>query len=108
MSKANKTDKKDIVSQIQIVLTSGKYVSGYKKVIKSIISGNTKCIIASNNIPYIMRKKLEYYCGLANKTPLKFLDGNMKDLSSAFALSYNTSVVSIIDQGEADLVNKAV
>ncbi|KAI5168387.1 large subunit ribosomal protein L30e [Pancytospora epiphaga] len=91
-------------AQLPLALRTGKYVVGYNKVIDSVVKMRSKCIILASNCPKMMRARLEYYCVLANHTPVKFYDGNNNDLMILSGLKHRTSVISILDQGEAEIV----
>lgn len=91
-------------TQLQLAMRTGKYLVGYKKAISSVIKNNAQCLILSSNIPENMRRLLEYYCVLANNIPIKFYEGSNNELSVLGGLKFRTSVITILNQGEADLV----
>lgn len=90
--------------QLPLAMRTGKYVVGYNKALSSIINKKAKCVIVAANMPKMMRSRLEYYCVLADHTPIKFYEGSNNELSVLSGLKYRASVLSILDQGEADLV----
>ena len=91
--------------QLPLALRTGEYVVGFNKVISSIIHNKAKCVMIASNLPKTMRTRLQYYCVLANHVPIKFYEGNNNDLSILSGLSFRTSVSSVLNQGEAELVS---
>lgn len=91
-------------AQLPLALRTGKYVIGYNKVIDSVVHMRSRCIIVASNCPKTMRARLEYYCVLANHTPIKFYEGNNNDLMILSGTKHRTSVISILDQGEAEII----
>lgn len=91
-------------SQLPLAMRTGKFEAGYKKAIDSVIKNKAQCIIVAANIPEDMRRLLEYYCVLANNIPIKFYEGSNNELSILGGLKFRTSVITILNQGEADLV----
>ncbi|KAI5149677.1 large subunit ribosomal protein L30e [Enteropsectra breve] len=101
---SRKTSKQNNQStQLALALRTGKYFVGYKKALKSLISGSAKCVVVASNFPKTERTRLEYYCGLAKNTPIKFYEGNNRELATAAKFNFLTSVITILDQGEAEL-----
>lgn len=93
-----------INAKLPLALRTGKYLVGFKKTLKSVINKQAKCVVVAANLPKLMRAKLEYYCVLANKIPMKFYEGTNNDLAILSGLKFRASVISILDQGEADLI----
>lgn len=93
--------------QLPLALRTGKYIAGFKKSIKSIVEKRSKCVIIASNIPVHQRKQLEYYCLLGGKIPIKFYEGSNNELAIIGGLKFRTSVISVLDQGESDLVVEA-
>lgn len=94
-------------SQLPLAMRTGKYVVGFNESIESVYKKNSRCVIVASNIPEDMRRQLEYYCILANNIPIKFYEGTNNELAVLAGLKYRTSVISILDQGEADLVESS-
>lgn len=90
--------------QLPLALRTGKYVVGFNKVMSSIIHKRAKCVVVAANLPKTMRTRLQYYCVLANHTPIKFYEGSNNDLATLSGFNFRASVISILDQGEAELV----
>lgn len=91
-------------AQLPLALRTGKYIVGYNKALTSIVRKQSKCVVVAGNLPKTMRARLEYYCVLANHIPIKFYEGNNNDLSVLSGFKFRASVISILDQGEAELV----
>ncbi len=91
-------------SQLPLAMRTGKYVAGFTQSLESVHKKSAKCVIVASNIPEDMRRQLEYYCVLANNIPMKFYEGSNNELSVLAGLKFRTSVISILDQGEADLI----
>lgn len=91
-------------TQLPLALRTGRYVVGYNRAIDSIVHMRSKCIIVASNCPKMMRSRLEYYCVLANHVPVKFYEGNNNDLMVLSGLKHRASVISILDQGEAEII----
>ena len=93
-----------LAAQLPLAMRTGKYLVGYKKVLNSVVKNAAKCIVVASNLPKMMRMRLEYYCVLANHTPIKFYEGNNNELSALCGLNHRASVISVLDQGEAELL----
>ena len=50
-----------INSGLQLVKKSGKYVLGYKQILKMIRQGKAKLVILTNNGPALRKSEIEYY-----------------------------------------------
>eukprot|EP01099_Mayorella_cantabrigiensis_P002520 TRINITY_DN20_c0_g1_i1.p1 TRINITY_DN20_c0_g1~~TRINITY_DN20_c0_g1_i1.p1 ORF type:complete len:111 (-),score=28.27 TRINITY_DN20_c0_g1_i1:84-416(-) len=103
---AQKKDKKSqdtINSRLQLVMKSGKYTLGYKSTLKTIRQGTSKLLIISNNCPPIRKSEIEYYAMLS-KTPVHHFPGNNIDLGTACGKYFRCSVLSIVDQGDSDIL----
>ena len=92
-----------INNRLQIVMRSGKYSLGYKTTLKTLRSGKSKLVIVSNNMPPLRKSEIEYYAMLA-KTAVHHFAGNNVTLGTACGKLYRTSVLSIIDVGDSDIM----
>merc|ERR1712205_235387 len=101
MPKAEK--EQNINSKINLVVKSGKFKIGYRNVIKSLRSGQSKLILISNNCPAIRRTELEYYAVLA-KSDVHHFDGNNVELGTACAKLFPVSAMVISDPGDSDIL----
>lgn len=89
---------------LPLAIRTGKYIIGFKRAIKSVIKKQTKCLIVSSNFPSTKRKQLEYYSVLAGGIPIIFHEANNTELGSIIEKGYRIGCISILDQGEADLI----
>ncbi len=100
------TKQSGISSQLPLAMRSGKFAVGFKRTISNIVKNKAQCVIVAANMPEDMRRLLEYYCVLSKNTPMKFYEGSNNELSVLAGLKFRTSVITILDQGEADLVGR--
>ncbi|KAL6122619.1 ribosomal prt L30 [Nucleospora cyclopteri] len=101
MSK-RKTQKTGVAFQLPLAIKTGKFVAGFKQAIDSIIQQKSKYIVIANNMPEEMRRKIEYYAVLGKTIPIEYYSGNNNELSTLIGINHRSSVISILDQGEAD------
>ena len=90
--------------QLPLAIRTGKYIVGFNKVLMSIMKKQSKYVIITANLPKMMRNRIEYYCVLANNIPVKFYEGTNNELSALCGLRCRASVISVLDQGEAELI----
>ncbi|ORD94087.1 RL30 [Enterospora canceri] len=103
-----KQQKSGLASQLPLAIKTGKYVVGFNQTLKSIIHEKAHCVILADNIPEHMRRRIEYYCVLANNTPIEYFPGDNNALNLLAGVSKRCSVISVLEQGEADFAeNKA-
>lgn len=107
MAPSKKSKKQDssaqINSKLALVMKSGKYTLGYKSTLKMMRSGKAKLVIISGNCPPLRKSELEYYAMLA-KTNVHHYAGNNIDLGTACGKLFRVGVLSIIDQGDSDIL----
>jgi len=84
-------------------MKSGKANLGYKSTLKSLRQGKSKMILISSNCPPLRRSEIEYYAMLA-KTAVHAYAGNNIVLGTACGKMFRTSVVSIVDVGDSDIL----
>lgn len=63
-------------------------------------------MIVANNCPMLRKSQIEYYAMLG-KTAVHFFGGNNVELGTACGKLYQTSVMTITDAGDSDIL-KAV
>lgn len=100
--KSNKGD--NVTSALLLAMRTGKYILGFRKAIKSVIMKKAKCLVVASNFPATKRKQLEYYSVLAGGLPIIFHNANNEELGSITERGHRLGCISIIDQGEAELV----
>lgn len=96
-----------ITDQLPLAIKTGKYLIGYKQTLKSLHFNKAKVIVLTRNYPASKRKLIEYYA-MINKVAVLGYEGNNNELAKLVDKFYRCGVISIVDQGEADLINKAI
>ena len=81
----------------------GKVVLGYKTVVKVFCITKAKLVIISSNTPPLRKSEIEYYAMLA-KTVVYHYNGTNSVLGTACGKFYRTSVLSILDVGDSDIL----
>merc|ERR1711998_470558 len=100
---AAKKKEGGINPKISLVMKSGKFTIGYKTTLKSLRSGKSKLILISSNCPPLRKSELEYYAMLS-KTTVHHYSGTNIDLGTACGRMFRTSVLSITDPGDSDIL----
>lgn len=95
--------RENTIQQLSLVCKSGKYCLGFNKAIKSLVSGESKMILYASNIPAAQQSLLEYYTMLAHAQFVPF-EGNNTDLGTACGKLFRSSVISILEAGESDIL----
>lgn len=104
MSRKTKKATKNISSQLPLAIKTGRYHIGFKQALSSLIHQTSKYLIITKNYPALKRMQLEYYAVLGGKVPVYMFDGTNKDLANVCGSEFRMGVISIIDEGEADLI----
>jgi len=107
-SKIQKKKKKgagmeNINSKLALTMKSGKANLGYKATIKSLRQGKSKLVLIASNCPPLRKSEIEYYAMLA-KTAVHHYSGNNITLGTACGKMFRTSVMTIIDVGDSDII----
>merc|ERR1719379_2217503 len=103
IKKKKKAGTESINSKLQLVMKSGRVLLGYKSTLKSLRQGKSKLILISSNCPRLRKSEIEYYAMLA-KTSVHHYSGNNITLGTACGKMYRTSVLSITDVGDSDII----
>jgi large subunit ribosomal protein L30e len=106
MAVGKKTVKKEsegINTKLSLVMKSGKTTLGYKSTLKTLRSGKSKLVIIAANCPPLRKSEIEYYAMLS-KTKVHHYSGNNIDLGTACGKYFRVGVISILDQGDSDIV----
>merc|ERR1712127_355065 len=101
--KKKKSGVESINSRLALVMKSGKALLGYKSTLKSLRTGKSKLILISSNCPPLRKSEIEYYAMLA-KTAVHHYSGNNITLGTACGKMFRTSVLSITDIGDSDIM----
>ncbi|EJW01972.1 hypothetical protein EDEG_00318 [Edhazardia aedis USNM 41457] len=94
-----------LADQLPLALKSGKYCCGYNQTIKTLLNKEAQVIVMTDNYPSSKRKLIEYYAFLAGNIPILDFEGSNNDLAKCVESFHRIGVISVIDQGEAELVN---
>ncbi|MEM1549506.1 MAG: 50S ribosomal protein L30e [Candidatus Methanomethylicia archaeon] len=92
--------------ELQVAAKTGKIVIGSKSAIKRAKIGGAKMIIISSTIPEDIKEDIIYYAKLSNIPVIKF-HGSSWDLGAILGKPFMVSAVSIIDEGESELLKFA-
>lgn len=104
MSKKTKTANTSIASKLPLIIKTGKYYVGYRQTLMSLIDQSSKYVILTKNYPSIKRMLIEYYALLSGKVPVYMFEGSNRDLANLCGAEFRMGVISILDDGEADLI----
>ena len=95
--------RESIISSLSLVTKSGKYSLGIANTLKSLRAGEAKLVIFASNVAPAHRSLIEYYAMLSGCDILPF-DGDNVDLGTACGKYFRSSVISIIDAGESEIL----
>merc|ERR1712178_349322 len=101
--KKKKAGMESINAKLALVMKSGKALLGYKTTLKSLRQGKAKLILISSNCPPLRKSEIEYYAMLA-KTAVHHYSGNNITLGTACGKMFRTSVLTILDVGDSDII----
>jgi len=91
-----------IITNLKIIIKSGRYTLGYKSTLKTLQEGACKLVIIAENCPPTRRLEIEYYAML-NKSLIHHFHGNNTDLGIACGKLFKCSCLGVIDPGDTDL-----
>merc|ERR1719160_619977 len=94
MGKDKKKTGDNINARLALVMKSGKSTLGYKATL----------LLISSNCPALRKSELEYYAMLA-KTGVHHFQGTNNELGTACGKYFRTSVMSILDAGDSDILS---
>jgi len=97
----NKTSE-TILSNLRLMIKSGRYTMGIKSTLKILREGACKLVIIAENCPPTRRLEIEYYAML-NKCSVHHFYGNNTDLGLACGKAFKCSCLAIMDLGDVDL-----
>ncbi|KAI5192742.1 large subunit ribosomal protein L30e [Nematocida minor] len=104
MSRKIKTNVMSVASQLPLVIKTGKYYVGFRQTMTSLINESCKYIILTKNYPEVKKMQLEYYAKLGGNVPVYMFDGSNRDLANLCGAHFRMGVISILDDGEAELI----
>merc|ERR1712071_8179 len=106
MGMARKNKETSISDRIPLASKTGKLFFGEKKSVKSLLSGESKMIILTNDYPKIKRKKIEHLANIGEiKVPIYNFNGTNNDLSEVSSSNFRIGVISVIDEGKSELLS---
>lgn len=95
--------RESIISSLSLVTKSGKYSLGIEQTLKTLRAGKAKLVILASNIAPTQKSLIEYYAMLSQCDILTF-DGDNVDLGTACGKYFRSSVITIIDAGESEIL----
>lgn len=90
--------------KLPLAIQTGNVLFGFKECIKSLMNFTCRMVVVTGNVPPLMRKQLEYYAYLNDNIPIYSFEGTNNDLARSCGKLHRVAVISIIDDGEADLI----
>jgi large subunit ribosomal protein L30e len=94
---------KDIRNDLGNVLKTGKSVTGFRQVEKTLLVGNPKLIILSRNCPTDEMEQIMYYAKIAS-VPCEVAKEDSMELGSVCGKPFPVSAISILDEGESNIL----
>jgi len=101
--KKQKKSQETINARLALVMKSGKYTLGYKSALKTLRSGKAQLVLIANNCPAIRKSEIEYYAFIG-KVTVHHYSGNNIELGTACGKFFRSSVLSIVDAGDSDII----
>ncbi|KAL0265647.1 UNVERIFIED_CONTAM: hypothetical protein PYX00_011361 [Menopon gallinae] len=90
--------------KLPLAMKTGVYKIGYKSALKLLQASKTRYIVVASNFPSVKRKLLEYYAVLSQNVPITIFKGSNNELAKVCGHNYRIGVISILDDGEAGLI----
>ncbi|CAD7667959.1 unnamed protein product [Nyctereutes procyonoides] len=103
--KKMKKSLESINSSLQLIMQSGKYMLGYKQILKMIRHGKAMRVILANNCPALRKSDIEYHTMLA-KTGVHHYRGNNIKLGTACGKYNRVCTLVTIDPGDCDTIRR--
>lgn len=91
--------------KLPLAMKTGAYGIGFKKALRLIQRKQTKCLVLSSNYPQLKKSLLEYYAVLADNVPIHVFNGSNNELAKVCDHQYRIGIVSVLDDGEADMLD---
>ena len=104
--KKKKAGVDSVNSHLALVMRSGKAFLGYRTCLKALRTNKAKLVVICSNCPPLRKSEVEYYAMLA-KCNVHHYVGNNIALGTALGKMYRCSIVTIVDQGDSDIVRCA-
>ncbi len=94
----------DLETSISVARKSGKTKLGMKYAIKAAKLKEAKAIVVASNAPKELREDLEYYARLSG-VPIIEYPKTSQDLGVVCGRPHLTAAVTIINEGDSDILN---
>ncbi len=88
------------------MVKTGKYYLGSRRSLEAVKRGEAKLLIVAENAPPEIRERALYYAKLS-KTPVIVFKGSTMDLGLAVGKPFTVSIVAVLDEGTARLLEVA-
>ncbi|EJK67648.1 hypothetical protein THAOC_11294 [Thalassiosira oceanica] len=106
LAREQKKNVESMNSRLKLVMKSGKAILGYKAGLKSLRTGKSKLVLIASNCPPLRKSEVEYLAMLA-KVTVHHYSGDNTELGTACGKLFNTSVVSVLDGGDSDILTSS-
>lgn len=93
----------DISRELQVALSTGRVMLGYKESIKAIMDGSAKLVIIASNTPTSIADTVQYYAKI-NNIPIYTFQGSSWELGAALRKPFKISTIAIVDPGESNIL----
>ena len=93
----------DEKKQLNVAINTGNVAIGSNKTIKSLLYENPKLTLLSSNCPKQKKETITYYSKIAD-IPCITLKENSIEVGSSCGRPHPISAVSIIDEGESNIL----
>lgn len=100
--KSKKEKENPLTSAIRLAVETGKVEFGTKNALSEARQGKAKVFIVASTAPQETKDRLHSYAKLS-KTPLIVFEGNPMELGSVCGKPFSVAVLTVYDQGNADL-----
>lgn len=93
----------DISRELQVAISTGKVVMGFKEVKKTILTSTPKLVILAANTPKWAKEDIEYYAKLAG-VPVFIFPGSSIELGAAAKRPHKIMALAVIDPGQSEIL----
>ena len=97
----------DVQKAIRMAVDTGTVLLGKNESIRSVVSGKSKMVVYASNINDDLKVYVKKMGDLSG-VPVYMYDGSSKELGSICGKPYPVSVLSVIDEGDSDILELAV
>lgn len=94
----------DIQKSIRMAVDTGNVLLGKNECIRSVRSGNSKIVLFSSNIPHDLKITISKYAKMSS-IPTYDFSGSSKELGSVCGKPYPVSVMSVLEEGDSDILS---